>query len=342
MSCETFARDMLKIVVAQLCKHQANTSQHQANTSRGEFTSISRSAFETFTDVLHRFIVEAGYIAHLKCELASRTECNIYDVQHALAKLSSRGEFKATFSEMMRFLSSTEEIPFAKVMPRFPIEKQARPVDVPFARDPECMEELPPHAPDFAPPFPSKYTYRSTPIYAGLTDERLIRKKRNKHKRQVESSLIRLRAQKGGDLPGRFGDVSAPSGESVAAANAGAASSAAHQPSTKEEHKNPYLRSATRVSQVLTSQDLHGNGGGGTVPGAPDPAIAAWPPDEPPTFKGDRDKVPRAVVPSLTQKDPDRERERKRIRAVTIINAPADEGTGDGAAEEAGNAEGAA
>ena len=71
-----------------------------------------RSALEAFTDVLHKYVTECGYFAHLNCELSGRTECNLIDVQYALDKLST------PIPELWKFFNTRhlgEEVHFAKV-----------------------------------------------------------------------------------------------------------------------------------------------------------------------------------------------------------------------------------
>jgi hypothetical protein len=160
---EPFSREVLKTVVAQICKHVANDpSKPQGITgitryARQALRAVSvgdcatdRSALEAFTDVLYKYVTECGYFAHLNCELSGRTECNLIDVQYALDKLST------PIPDLWKFFNTRhlgEEVHFAKVriraphaarcfekfvaqvLPRFPTDKKSRTLSVRDAID---------------------------------------------------------------------------------------------------------------------------------------------------------------------------------------------------------------
>ena len=168
--CDQFAREIAKIVVVQICKNEG-------------FDSIQASALDALTDILVKYIEELGYGAHLYAELSCRTDCNFLDLCLALK------DCNVTLRELLDYSTNTEEIPFAKPIPPFPIKPaEVRPIDV-EENDPNRPE----YVPYYLPPFPEKHTYIFTPTYEERnTEPGTIRKLKNKRKRQVELSLSQL------------------------------------------------------------------------------------------------------------------------------------------------------
>jgi len=156
---DSFASDLSKIAVAQIA-------------SSFGFHASQQSAFSVLTDVLRKYIEEVGAEAAAFANHACRTEPNIEDVKRALEELN------APFMKLLLWNLDAEDVPqFAKsgLVP-FPIEP-VQGIIFPEAEQADAEEEtesLPPHVPDFLPPFPPKHTrLRRTPRAALPSDTEL-------------------------------------------------------------------------------------------------------------------------------------------------------------------------
>jgi len=188
--CDNFARELTKIVVAQVCKELG-------------FHSIHKSALETLSDILQKYIEEIGFRSHLKAELASRTESNFNDVRSVLKELG------LSLDNLYTFAALSNDIPFNKDVPPFPIKKSF--ISAKLGATKESTSEtnqngkvleinipLPSHIPSHMPPFPEPHTYVQTAVFdERVSDARLIRKRKSKEKRQVETSLAKLNEKLG-------------------------------------------------------------------------------------------------------------------------------------------------
>ncbi|KYQ93318.1 hypothetical protein DLAC_05986 [Tieghemostelium lacteum] len=182
--CDNYARILSKIVVAQI------------SGSFG-FHSITNSAVESLADVLKLYIEEIGTRSHEYSELSCRTDSNFYDVNQTLYDMG------LNLTELQQFLLQADEIPFSRPIPPFPlagVEKESTTQTTNNNHhnnnnnNTEVKERiLPPHIPSFLPDFPENHTYSKSPLYGEvITNAHSLHKQKNKHKRKIEESLIKL------------------------------------------------------------------------------------------------------------------------------------------------------
>eukprot|EP01089_Gocevia_fonbrunei_P013456 TRINITY_DN3458_c0_g1_i1.p1 TRINITY_DN3458_c0_g1~~TRINITY_DN3458_c0_g1_i1.p1 ORF type:complete len:372 (+),score=73.41 TRINITY_DN3458_c0_g1_i1:73-1188(+) len=206
---EEFSRELLRVVVAQICKNVG-------------FTGATLTSYETLVDVLQKYLEEIGSRSHNFAELAGRIETNFHDLCQTFS------EMDVDLADLSSYANETEETPFPKPLPEFPIKRQN--THKPELKDP--IEPLPPHIPDFLPPFPDKHTYNSTPVYEHRIEDPLeVSKIRNKRKRQVEDALIRLSSDMQ-DLPVSSYDYSTTSSSSTFAYDSESPNIYLHPPTT--------------------------------------------------------------------------------------------------------------
>eukprot|EP00249_Psilotum_nudum_P001422 c13892_g1_i2 orf=483-1208(+) len=177
------------------------------------FHSIQRSALDALVDIAVRYLADIGKTAHFYAMLAGRTECNAVDVIFSLEDLgmgsgvAGSGEVNQSVSssgalkEVMRFVKYSEEIPFAKPLPRFPVSRKRRPTPSFIA-----MGETPPHPhiPPWLPAFPDPHTYKSTSVWnERKVDPRMDKLQQAKQRRKAERSLVslHLRLSSHADVP---------------------------------------------------------------------------------------------------------------------------------------------
>lgn len=173
-----FPREVLKIVVAQICQGF-------------DFKAIEQSAHDTLTDILAAYIEELGYNAHIAAEHSCRTESNFYDVSYALELMGS------DFDKLHLFYKKSDEIPFPRGIPAFPMEAQAPTRGV--LRD--AIAPHPPHIPSWLPPFPDARTYKSTPLFPHRDmSTKTIKSEREKNRQYMENNLANLHQRSSGLL----------------------------------------------------------------------------------------------------------------------------------------------
>ncbi|KAE9465102.1 hypothetical protein C3L33_03002, partial [Rhododendron williamsianum] len=118
----TFAFAVTRIASAQICQSVG-------------FTSARRSALDTLTDVAARYLRALARSA--ASASSGRTQSNLLDVVRALEDLASVHGFRgawdpsrrplasATLTDLSSFVERTDEIPFAKPLPRPPSPERA-------------------------------------------------------------------------------------------------------------------------------------------------------------------------------------------------------------------------
>jgi len=169
-----FAREVCKVVVAQITKEFG-------------FERIQHSASEALSDILQRYIEEIGHSSHLLSELSGRTESNFNDVRRSLADLG------VSLDDLYTFASNSDETPFAKAIPEFPVKKEKKGPLVEQKTNNTLTQPLPSYIPDCLPNFPDSHSYVNTAVFEErLTDSRQIRKNKSKEKRHIETSLAKL------------------------------------------------------------------------------------------------------------------------------------------------------
>lgn len=186
---DEFGRAVSKIAVAQICESVG-------------FQSFEGSALEALSDVAVRYLRDLGKTSGFYANLAGRTECNVFDVIRGLEDLGSWQGFSGAsevghclsssgaVKELVEFVVSTEEVPFAQPVPMFPVIRERRLV-------PSFMQmgETPAgkHIPDWLPAFPDPHTYIHTPVWNEReTDPRADKIEQARQRRKAERSLLNL------------------------------------------------------------------------------------------------------------------------------------------------------
>uniref|UniRef100_A0A5B6ZHZ4 Transcription initiation factor TFIID subunit 8 n=1 Tax=Davidia involucrata TaxID=16924 RepID=A0A5B6ZHZ4_DAVIN len=186
---DDFSQAIAKIAVAQVCE------------SLG-FQSFQQSALNTLSDVAVRYVRDIGKTANLYANLAGRSECNVFDIIQGLEDLGSQQGFSGvsdinrclavsgTVGEIIQYVGTAEEIPFAYQVPHFPVVKDRKPT-------PSFMQvgEMPPaeHIPAWLPPFPDPQTYANSPLQNEIDiDTKTDKIEQAKEHKKVERSLMNL------------------------------------------------------------------------------------------------------------------------------------------------------
>ncbi|KAK1296308.1 hypothetical protein QJS10_CPA10g01997 [Acorus calamus] len=184
-----FGRAVTTVAAAQICE------------SAG-FHSVQRSALNALSDVAVRYLCALGKAARYYSNLSGRTECNVFDVIRGLEDLSASSGFQGAsdvnhclassgvLRDIIHYVGSTEDVPFARHIPSFPIPRVPNPKPS-FAR----LEEAPPgkHIPDWLPAFPDPHTYMSTPIWDEKEpDLQGIKLEEMRQRRKADRSLLSL------------------------------------------------------------------------------------------------------------------------------------------------------
>eukprot|EP00959_Pyramimonas_sp_CCMP1952_P161748 3382023-Pyramimonas_sp.AAC.2 len=157
-----------------------------------------KSACDALADVMLRYMSEIGVSVHQSAELAGRTEGNLHDI------LAAFDELGTNMREVMEYATKAEEVPFARPLPRIPLQKTPRlpPSGLTWVCCTNCTkpnsfkdakEEPPIHIPAFLPALPDQHTYKETPVYEGREIEPGKAKLEMHHTfRKAEKALISL------------------------------------------------------------------------------------------------------------------------------------------------------
>jgi histone H3/H4 len=79
-----------------------------------------KSACDALAEVMLRYISEIGIVVHQCAERAGRTEGNVHDILAAFDQLGT------SMRSVMEYGTKSEEVPFARPLPRFPLQKVPR------------------------------------------------------------------------------------------------------------------------------------------------------------------------------------------------------------------------
>ncbi|MBA0615780.1 hypothetical protein Godav_015892 [Gossypium davidsonii] len=189
LKADEFGRAVSKIAVAQICESVG-------------FQGFKESALEGLTDILVCYLCDLGRNASFHANLAGRTECNLFDITRALEELEASHGFPSasdighclvgsgTVREIIRFVDSEEEIPFAQPVPKFPIVRNGK-----LIPSFEHMNEKPPgkHIPTWLPAFPDPHTYIHTPMWNERASDPCADKiEQARQRRKAEKALLQL------------------------------------------------------------------------------------------------------------------------------------------------------
>ncbi|OVA14601.1 Bromodomain transcription factor [Macleaya cordata] len=189
---DEFGLAIARIAVAQICENSG-------------FQSFQQSALESLSDIAIRYLRELGKTAHFYANLAGRTDCNVFDIIQGLEDLGSAHGFSGasdinrcstssgTVREIIQFVNLTEEIPFARPVPQFPVTKNRKPTPS-FGQISETPDGE--HIPAWLPAFPDPHTYVNSPMSNERETDRMMAKNHKieelRQHRKAEWSLLNL------------------------------------------------------------------------------------------------------------------------------------------------------
>mmetsp|Transcript_14166 Transcript_14166/g.23984 ORF Transcript_14166/g.23984 Transcript_14166/m.23984 type:complete len:369 (+) Transcript_14166:472-1578(+) len=177
-----YLRGLAQVAAAQICEGLG-------------FDAIQKSACDALAEVMLRYISEIGIAVHQCAERAGRTEGNVHDILAAFDQLGT------SMRSVMEYGTKSEEVPFARPLPRFPLQKVPR--LPPSFKD--AKEEPPAHIPAFLPALPDQHTYKETPVYEGRQIE-AGQAKLEMHQsfRKAEKALISLQERTHPSAPANY------------------------------------------------------------------------------------------------------------------------------------------
>ncbi|GKV40942.1 hypothetical protein SLEP1_g48532 [Rubroshorea leprosula] len=186
---DDFGREVSKIAVAQICESVG-------------YQGFKESALDALSDIAIKYLRDLGKIASSHANLAGRTECNLFDIIRSLEDLGVSQGFSGTseigncsvgsgtVKEIIEFIDSEEEIPFAQPVSYFPVIRDRKMIPS-F----EHMGEIPPgkHIPTWLPALPDPHTYVQTPMWnERASDPRSDKIEQAKQRRKAERALLSL------------------------------------------------------------------------------------------------------------------------------------------------------
>ncbi|MBN3325592.1 ATPG synthase, partial [Atractosteus spatula] len=132
--CESYARSLLRVSVAQICQALG-------------WDSVQLTACDLLTDVLHRYIQQLARGCHRYSELYGRTDPVLDDVGQAFKLLG------VNLNELEDYVHNLEPVGFAHQIPLFPVSKNNI-LQFPQAGSKDA-EERKEYIPDYMPPIVS-------------------------------------------------------------------------------------------------------------------------------------------------------------------------------------------
>ncbi|OAY41011.1 transcription initiation factor TFIID subunit 8 [Manihot esculenta] len=186
---DDFGRAVSRMAVAQICETLG-------------FHGFKESALDALTDVAIRYLLDLGKTASTHANLSGRTQCNLFDIVRGFEDMGAPRGFSGasssgncvvssgTIKEIIEFVGSTDEIPFAQPVPPFPVVRDKRLIPS-FLN----MSETPPgkHIPPWLPAFPDPHTYIRTPMWnERVVDPRAEQIEQARQRRKAERALLSL------------------------------------------------------------------------------------------------------------------------------------------------------
>ncbi|XP_050227353.1 transcription initiation factor TFIID subunit 8 [Mercurialis annua] len=184
-----FGRSVSRMAVAQICESVG-------------FEGFKESALDSLTEVAIRYLVDLSKIANSNANLSGRTQCNLFDIVKGFEEMGAPLGFSGastssncvvssgTVKEIIQFVDSSEEIPFAQPVPSFPVVRDRRLIPS-FLN----MNETPPgkHIPAWLPALPDPHTYIHTPMWnERVVDPRSEKIEQARQRRKAEQALLSL------------------------------------------------------------------------------------------------------------------------------------------------------
>ncbi|KAH8505669.1 hypothetical protein H0E87_012768 [Populus deltoides] len=162
---DDFGRAVSRMAVAQICESVG-------------FHGFKESALDSLSDITIRYLCDLAKIASFYANLSG-------------ASISGNCLVNSgTIKEIIDFVGSNDEIPFAQPVPRFPVIR-VRKLIPSF----ESMSEAPPgkHIPAWLPALPDPHTYLHTPMWnERAVDPRAEKIEQARQRRKAERALLSL------------------------------------------------------------------------------------------------------------------------------------------------------
>jgi transcription initiation factor TFIID subunit 8 len=169
------------------------------------FDCAHQSAVDTLVDVVLRYVTHLGRSAAFHASLAGRALANECDIIQALEEVGADTDGFAGAAttghclvgsgvvwDLMAFVDSRDEVPFASPLPRFPIPRaQSHPAASFVAAGRETGMR---HVPEWLPMFPDLHTYVRTEVWVEPppTKDRVDKVEQVRQRRKAEKSLLSL------------------------------------------------------------------------------------------------------------------------------------------------------
>ncbi|KAF3339726.1 transcription initiation factor TFIID subunit 8 [Carex littledalei] len=162
-----------------MTKISASNSQYGRAVSRIAVTQILESTgfehsykrpIDALADVMIRYISHVGKLSVSYCNMSNRSNCNAFDVIHALEEIESVQGFtdqsdpNSVVIDLYRFVTK-KEVPFAGSITRFPVTRDRKVEILPDAGKDEVVGG---HVPGWLPPFPDPITYNNCSVSTGF------------------------------------------------------------------------------------------------------------------------------------------------------------------------------
>ncbi|KAF3640748.1 putative membrane magnesium transporter-like [Capsicum annuum] len=186
---DEFGRAISRTAVAQICESVG-------------FEIFNESALESLADIAIKYIRDLGKTASSSANLAGRTQCSVFDIIQGLEDMCASTGFQRAsevnrcglnsgiVSEMVEYVESAEEIPFAQPIPHFPVAKHPKMIPS-FSQIGETPAFK--HVPPWLPAFPDPHTYVRTPTWnERASDPRADKIELARQRRKAERSLLNL------------------------------------------------------------------------------------------------------------------------------------------------------
>jgi transcription initiation factor TFIID subunit 8 len=169
------------------------------------FDCAHRSAVDALVDVVLCYVTHLGRSAAFHASLAGRALANECDIIQALEEVGADTDGftgaaatghclvgSVVVRDLIAFVDSREEVPFARPLPRFPIPRaQSQPAASFAAAGRETGMR---HVPEWLPAFPDPHTYVRTEVWdePPPTKDRVDKVEQVRQRRKAEKSLLSL------------------------------------------------------------------------------------------------------------------------------------------------------
>ncbi|KAL2323224.1 hypothetical protein Fmac_027603 [Flemingia macrophylla] len=181
---DDFGRAAARLAAAQLCQAAG-------------FHGATASSLDAFADFAIRYLLDLGRAAESYANHAGRSQCSIFDAIRAFEDLEAPRAFScagAGVREIANFVESSDEVPFAQPIPRFPVVREGGNTNLNIPSF-DQMGETPPskHIPAWLPALPDPHTYIHTSVWdERVSDPREDKIEQARQRRKAERSLLSL------------------------------------------------------------------------------------------------------------------------------------------------------